>query len=199
MKTHRDVALGLAEKRPVVRWRDFAAAGVAPASIARLLESGDLERVGRGLYRRPGFDASQHQSLIEASISAPRGVICLASALRFHELTTQLPREVWILIDQKARAPKSASQRLKIIRAGGRALKAGVERHRLDGVSVPITSPAKTVADCFKYRSRIGVDVAIEALREGLKKRVIKPDDFLAMARIDRVDRVARSYLEALI
>lgn len=199
MRSLRDIAISIADQHAVARWRDFAAAGVTPATIARLIDQGELERVGRGLYRRAQKEETEHQSLIETSKAAPQGVICLLSALRFHGLTTQLPHAVWLMIDHKARAPKSAAQRLNIIRASGPSMSAGITQHRLDGVVVPITTPAKTVADCFKYRSRIGADVAIEALKEGLKKRAFTPDEFLAMARIDRIDRVARSYLEAML
>lgn len=199
MKALRNKALSLADRHAVSRWRDFAAAGVTPSTIARLVEDGELERIGRGLYRRAQQDVSEHQSLIEAAKTAPLGVICLLSALRFHGLTTQLPHAVWLMIDQKARAPKSVSQRLKIIRASGASLTAGVTRRRLEGVTIAITTPAKTVADCFKYRGRTGIDVAIEALRDGLNQRAFTPDEFLKMATINRVARVVRPYLEALL
>lgn len=199
MTRHRDIALKIADKRAVARWRDFAASGVSPATLARLVDRGDLERVGRGLYRRARREASEHQSLIEVSRAVPHGVVCLLSALRFYELTTQLPHAVWLLIEHKARAPKSPLQRVMILRASGPSLTTGVKKHRLDGVAVPITTPAKTVADCFKYRRHVGIDVAIEALRDGLKNRAFTPDELLAMAKVDRIDRIARPYLEALL
>lgn len=195
----RHTALGLADRAAVIRWRDFAALGVTPATVARMVEDGELERLGRGLYRRADHEGSEHQSLIEAAKVAPKSVICLLSALQFHGLTTQLPHAVWLLIGGKDRAPKAVTQRLQIVRASGPALTAGVKRMRIDGVAVAITTPAKTVADCFKYRSRVGLDVAIEALREGLKRKAFTGDEFLAMAAVDRVARVARPYLEALL
>ncbi len=195
----RHAALRLADRHAVIRWRDFAAAGVTPATIARMVEDGELERLGRGLYRRANHEGSEHQSLMEVAKSAPKGVICLLSALRFHGLTTELPHAVWLLIGGKDRAPKAVTQRLHIVRASGRALTAGVKRTRIDGVAIAITTPAKTVADCFKYRSRVGLDVAIEALREGLRRKAFTGDEFLAMAAVDRVARVSRPYLEALL
>lgn len=199
MRSLREIAISIADQHAVARWRDFAVAGVTAVTIARLVDGGELERIGRGLYRRAQKEETEHQSLIETSKAAPHGVICLLSALRFHGLTTQLPHAVWLMIDHKARAPKSAAQRLTIIRASGPSMSVGVTQHRLAGVAVPITTPAKAVADCFKYRGRVGVDVAIEALREGLKRRVFTVNKFLAMAAIDRVALVARPYLEALV
>lgn len=199
MSRLRDVALVIAQAQAITRWRDFAAAGVTPATIARMIDDGELERLGRGLYRRPDFDASENQSLIEAAKAAPRATICLLSALRFHDLTTQLPHAVWLMIGRKDRPPRSASQRLQIVRASGTALTEGVAHVRRDGVELALTTPAKTVADCFKYRNRIGLDVAIEALRDGLRRKAFTVDEFMRMADADRVARVARPYLEALV
>ena len=144
----RHAALRLADRYAVIRWRDFAAAGVTPATIARMVENGDLERLGRGLYRRADSEGSEHQSLIEAAKSAPKGVVCLLSALRFHGLTTELPHAVWLLIGGKDRAPKAVTQRLQIVRASGRALTAGVKRTRIDGVAIAITAPAVIAKIC---------------------------------------------------
>jgi predicted transcriptional regulator of viral defense system len=191
-------ALSLATRKGAIRWRDFAAAGVTPATIARLVDRGELERLGRGLYRRANHERSEHQSLIEAAAAAPNAVVCLLSALRFHGLTTELPHAVWLLIGGRDRAPKAHGRRLRIVRATGPALTKGVKKTTIDGVAVAVTTPAKTVADCFKYRNRVGLDVAIEALREGLKTRAFTADEFLGIAAADRVARVVRPYLEAL-
>ncbi len=199
MSRLRDAALTIAQAQAITRWRDFAAAGVTPATIARMIDDGELERLGRGLYRRPDFDASENQSLLEAAKAAPRATICLLSALRFHDLTTQLPHAVWLKIGRKDRPPRSASQRLQIVRASGTALTEGVTHMRQDGVELALTTPAKTVADCFKYRNRVGLDVAIEALRDGLRRKAFTVDEFMRMADADRVARVARPYLEALV
>ena len=199
MERLKDIALEVADAKGIVRWRDFFARGVTPATIARMIQSGDLERVGRGLYRQPTFVASEHQSIVETAKASPLGIICLLSALRYHDLTDQLPHAVWMMIGGKDRSPKAAGVRLKIVRASGPALTEGVVRKQIDGVEVAMTTPAKTVADCFKYRGRVGVDVAIEALRQGLARKAFSTDDFLRMAVIDRAARIARPYLEAMV
>jgi predicted transcriptional regulator of viral defense system len=130
-------------------------------------------------------------------VAVPKGVIGLLSALQFHELTTQTPHEVWLLLPSKAWAPTAPPVTLRIIRASETSLAAGVERHTIDGVIVPITSPAKTVADCFKYRSKIGLDVAIEALRDALRTKRATADAIWRFAAINRVATVMRPYLEA--
>lgn len=196
---HRQTALTLAQRRGAVRWRDFANKGVPPSTVARLVTEGALTKIGRGLYQRSDADLSEHQSLVEAATAVPHAVIGLISALRVHNLTTQSPQLVWLLIDVKARAPAAPPVRVKILRASGAALKSGVKTHVIDGVRVKITDAAKTVADCFKYRRHVGIDVAIEALRDGLNRKAFTPDAFLAMARIDRVEKFARPYLEALV
>lgn len=195
----RETARKVAYTQAVTRWRDFAAAGVTSATIARMVDDGELERIGRGLYRRPDYAATENQSLIEAAKAAPKAVLCLLSALRFHDLTTQLPHTVWLMIGRKDRSPRTQSQRLQIVRASGPALTEGILRIRQDGVDLKITSPAKTVADCFKFRDRVGLDVAIEALRDGLRRRAFTVDEFMRMAQADRVARIARPYLEALV
>lgn len=197
--SHRLAALQIARTQGVARWRDFAAAGIAPSMLGRLVKQGALVRIGRGLYQAADAEPSEHQSLIEAAKAVPHGVIALLSALRLHDLTTQLPQVVWMLIDGKARAPASPPVRIRILRASGPALSAGAQRRTIDGVQLLVTSPAKTVADCFKYRSRVGVDVALEALKDGLARKAFTPSEFLAMAAIDRVARLARPYLEALV
>jgi predicted transcriptional regulator of viral defense system len=194
-----DAALELAGRLGIARARDFVAAGI-PLSIIRRLESdGRLLQLGRGLYQLPelaGADAGH--DLAEAAKRVPGGVICLLSALRHHGLTTQLPRSVWIMIGHKARAPKVEHMALTVVRASGAAFAAGVEHAEIEGVAVPIYSAAKTVADCFKYRSRIGVDVAIEALKDGLRERRFTIDALMEHARIDRVATVMVPYIEAL-
>ena len=199
LASHRQTALKLAKRRGTVRWRDFAEKGVTPSTIARLVEEGALAKLGRGLYQAVGVEFSEHQSLLEAAAAAPNGIIALLSALRLHGLTTQNPQAVWMLIDGKARAPLSPPVRIKVLRASGAALTAGVETRKIDGTLLKVTTAPKTVADCFKYRRHIGLDVAIEALRDGLRRRTFTPDAFLAMARVDRMETFARPYLEALV
>lgn len=182
----------------VLRPRDVAANGISRTRIQRLSESGELERVGRGLYVPAGAKITEHHTLVEAAARVPSGVVCLLSALAFHNLTTQSPHEVWLAIDVKARKPSVDWPPLRIVRFSGAARTSGVETHVIEGVEVRITSRAKTVADCFKYRNKIGTDVAIEALRGYLGKRGRSMDELQHAAEVCRVGRVIRPYLEAL-
>lgn len=182
----------------VVRSRDLVRKGASRTRIQRLTESGNLERVGRGLYVPVGTRITAHHTLAEAAKRVPGGVVCLLSALSFHRLTTQSPHEVWLAVDVKARKPKTDWPPLRIVRFSGEARTLGVEVHVIEGVEVKITSRAKTVADCFKYRNKIGVDVAVEALREYLGKRGRSMEDLQRAANISRVGRIIRPYLEAL-
>jgi len=187
----------IVSSREVVRWRDLAAQGVTANHLQRLIESGHVERVGRGLYRAKEAEITEYHTLLEAALLVPKGVICLLSALRFHDLTTQAPFEVWMAIDNKAWRPTIPDVPLRIHYFSGRALTQGVERHEIEGVQVKIYSAAKTVADCFKFRNKIGVDVAIEALRDYLRKR-LPEKDLWRYAEICRVRNVIYPYLEAL-
>jgi predicted transcriptional regulator of viral defense system len=197
MRTNAEEALQHCTGRGVVRAKDLVARGVPRITLTRLVRAGDLERVGRGLYRLPGADIAEHHGLVEASRRIPHGVVCLLSALRFHELTTQQPFEVWMAIDRKARRPRVDYPPIRIVRFNDRALIEGVEEHEIEGVPVPITSPARTVADCFKYRNKIGLDVAIEALRDYRRQRRGTVDELWEAAEVARVRTVIRPYLEA--
>ena len=170
-QTHRERALEVARRQGIARGRDFDAVGVPRVYLQRLRDEGVLQQVGRGLYKLAGTEVSSSASLAEATRVQPKGIIGLLSALQFHNLTTQTPHAIWMLLGPKDWAPTNPSVSLKIIRASGEALTAGVESHLIDGVAVAITSPAKTVADCFKHRNKIGLDVAIEALRDLLKTK----------------------------
>ena len=154
--------------------------------------------MGRGLYVPAGTKITEHHTLVEAATRVPSGVVCLLSALAFHKLTRQSPHEVWLAIDVKARKPNADWPPLRIVRFSGTARAFGVETHVIEGVEVRITSRAKTVADCFKYRNKIGTDVAIEALRGYLAKRGRSMDELQHAAEACRVGRVMRPYLEAL-
>jgi len=153
--------------------------------------------VGRGMYRLSGASITEHHSLAMAAARVPRGVVCLLSALRYHELTTQAPFEVWLAIGNKARAPTVDDPPLRIVRMSGKALTAGVAKHVLEGVTVLITDRARTVADCFKFRNKIGLDVALEALRDFRRHRG-NLDALWRHARALRVANVLRPYLEAM-
>ena len=182
----------------VLRARDAEAFGFARPALAQLVQSGELERVGRGLYVPAKANITEHHSLVESAARVSHGVVCLLSALRFHGIGTQNPHEVWIAIDVKAWKPVADALPLRIVRFSGAALTYGVEIHKLEGVDVRITSREKTVADCFKYRHKIGLDVALEALREYLRSRKRSMDELNKAAEACRVARVMRPYLEAL-
>jgi len=190
--------LDLVRSRGMIRPCDLTLLGIPRVSLTRAVRRGHLERVGRGLYGLPGREVSAHGSLAEVALRVPKGVVCLLSALRFHELTTQAPFEVWLAIENKALAPKLDYPPLRIVRFSGAALTEGVEEHSVDGVTVRITGVAKTVADCFKYRNKIGLDVALEALRDAWHGKRMTSDDIWRYAKVCRVANVMRPYLESL-
>jgi predicted transcriptional regulator of viral defense system len=198
-KTGPQRVLELAAHQPLVRPRDVEARGIARESLLRLYRQGVLVRAARGVYALADRPASEHHSLAVTAKRVPRGVICLLSALRFHGLTTQDPHEVWIAIDFKARKPSIESPALRVVRFSGRALAEGTEEHVIEGVRVLVYSAAKTVADCFKYRLKIGTDVAIEALRDALRTRRATIDDIHRYAKVCRVANVMRPYLESAV
>ncbi|MCP3917784.1 MAG: transcriptional regulator [bacterium] len=188
----------LAAQRRVFRGRDALAAGVPWAYLGRAVREGTLIRLARGLYAHPDHVPAEHGTLVEVAARVPHGVICLLSAMRFHGLTTQNPHDVWILLDRRARSPAFDAPRLHVVRASGRALTAGIDEHEIDGATVRITNVAKTVCDGFRYRSHIGLDVAIEALRDALTKRLASPSEIAEMAQVVRVRTVIQPYLESL-
>lgn len=190
--------LDLVRSRGMIRPCDLTLLGIPRVSLTRAVRRGHLERVGRGLYGLPGREVSAQGSLAEVALRVPKGVVCLLSALRFHELTTQAPFEVWLAIENKALAPKLDYPPLRIVRFSGAALTEGVEEHSVDGVTVRITGVAKTVADCFKYRNKIGLDVALEALRDAWHGKRMTSEDIWRYAKVCRVANVMRPYLESL-
>lgn len=194
----QEEVLKLLKKVGVVRPSDLSEHGVRRGYLYRLHRRGLVERIGRGLYVFPEADVTENRSIVEACKKVPHGVVCLLSALRLHDLTTQNPFEVWMAIDRKARVPEREGVRLRIVRFSGEALTAGVEKRPIEKVPVKVYSVAKTVADCFKYRKKIGLDVALEALREALRKRACTVDDIWKYAKICRVTNVIRPYLEAV-
>jgi predicted transcriptional regulator of viral defense system len=195
---YRARALDLMHGRGAVRPRDLDALGIPRHYLHLLHAEGMVERVGRGLYVPAGTDLTEHHTLAEAGARVPHGILCLLSALRFHDLTTQLPFQVWMAIEEKAWHPRVDHPPLRFVRYSGAAWTFGVERHVVEGVPVRVYSPAKTVADCFKYRNKIGIDVALEALRETLHHRRAGTDELLAAAAACRMSRVMTPYLQAL-
>lgn len=197
--TNQEKLLRHAEKKKLLRPKDLAEIKGVRVLISRLVESGELVKVGRGLYSLATADFNEQQSLLEIAQRVPKGVICLLSALRFHELTTQNPFEVWIAIEGMSRKPTLESTPLRVMRFSGNAFTEGVEIKNINGITLKVYNPAKSVADCFKYRNKIGLDVAIEALRDAWSQKKASMDDLWYYAKICRVSNVMRPYLESLI
>ncbi|RPI63971.1 MAG: transcriptional regulator [Planctomycetaceae bacterium] len=196
--SYSNKVLNLARKAGVIRSRDLASIGIPRQYLKILVQQGMIQRVGYGLYAAIGAEVTAEHTLVEASKKVPKGVLCLLSALRMHGLTTQAPFEVWMAIDRKAWRPKVEYPPLRIVRFSGKALASRIQRRQIEGVLVQVYDPAKTVADCFKYRNKIGLDVAIEALRDCWEKRLATMDDLWDAAAICRVSKIIRPYLESL-
>lgn len=180
------------------RSRDLVAAGIARSEISRMVARGRLERVARGLYALPGYRGSEHQALATVARRSHGVVFCLLTALRFHDLTTQAPFEIWIGIGNKSHPPRIDYPKLRVVRFSAAGLELGVERRKVEGVPIQVTGVARTVADCFKFRSKVGLDVALEALRDALRSKRVTYDEIWHYAKLDRVTNVMRPYLEAV-
>ena len=189
----------LASKYSVLRTRDFERLGVPRYILGTLLEQGDWERCGRGLYRSMRRVPNLHHSLVEVASRVPQAVICLLSALRFHDLTSERPSEVWIALPRNAWTPSMDTVRLKVTRFSGAAFSEGIEQHQIEGVTVRVYSAAKTVADCFKFRNQIGTKTAVDALREAWQKQKVTTEDLYRYARVCRVLNIMRPYLEGML
>jgi predicted transcriptional regulator of viral defense system len=181
----------------IARSRDFEHAGISRTQLRRLRERGLIEKVARGLYVLPDAVRTERYHLAETSRRVPGGVVCLLSALRFHGLTTQNPFEVWMAIEPKAWRPRIEHPPLRLVYLSGPALREGIEEHDVDGVKVRVFNAAKTVADCFKFRNKIGIDVAVEALRDFRRLHPKHLEAVWRFAEVDRVSRVMSPYLEA--
>lgn len=190
-------ALSLVKRLGVVRVRDAKEHGVHPEVLRRLVTSGQLVKVGRGMYGLPAADTSEHADLALAATRVPHGVVCLLSALAYHGIGTQLPHEVWMMIDRRAHKPRVDRPPMRFILASGASLKEGVDHIRIDGRTARVFNPAKTVVDCFRYRRHVGLDVALEALRESLRGRRCTPAEIDRYAALCGVSTVVRPYLEA--
>jgi len=198
MESSHQTILELAAKRGLIRPRDLDALGLPSVALTRLVRQGLLTRVSRGLYARPDRSVSEHGTLAEVARRHPQAIVCLLSALRVHELTAQSPFEVWLAIPNKARAPKMDYPPLRIMRFSGPALTDGIEEHQIDGVTIRVYSAAKTVTDCFKFRNKIGLDVALEALKDAWRGRKVTMAELSHFAKVNRVERVMQPYLEAV-
>ncbi len=193
-----DSVLDLLKERGSLRPRDLVERGIPADYLDRLYRRGLADRVARGLYAAPDADVGEHHSLAAAQRLVPSGVVCLLSALQFHGLTTQAPREVWLALPNKAWTPKVTTPRLRIVRFSGEALSEMIEEHEIEHVAVRVYSPAKTVADVFKYRNKIGLDVALEALRDCWKQKRATMDELWRAAETCRMGNVMRPYLESI-
>lgn len=196
-KTKAAVLLALARKGPV-RARDLDEAGIPRTYLKRLSDGGELEQIDRGLYRLADAPVNELSSLAEVAKRVPHSIICLLSALQVHELTTEAPHAIWVMIDRHARTPKLTFPKLEVVRASGPARTHGVESRVIDGVTVHLTTPAKTVADSFRFRRHVGLEVALAALKDYLSKRKGTVDALVSAAQADRAYTFMRPYLEAL-
>ena len=196
--SHAQRILALAAQKGLLRTRDLSAISVPRVVLTRLTNAGQLEKVGRGVYRLPHGLMSEHESLVTIATRVPSAVFCLLTALQFHELTTQLPRQVWIAMPRGSHTPRIDYPPLKMVQMSDQIYSSGVEEYRHDGALVRVTSVAKTVADCFKHRNKLGLDVALEALKDALRRRKVSVDDLWHHATICRVANVMRPYLEAI-
>ena len=198
MESSNEAILNLADQRGLLRSRDLTELGLPTVALTRLVRLGLLVRVARGLYALPHRHVSEHGSLAEVARKHPQSIVCLLSALRVHNLTTQAPFQVWLAIPNKARAPKLDYPPLRIVHLSGAGLIEGVEGRRIDGVNVRVTNVARTVVDCFKFRNKIGLDVALEALRESVRSKRVSLDELWGYAVLFRVANVMRPYMESL-
>ena len=198
-RPHREEVLQLVYKRGFLTAREAAQRRIHSQVLTRLVREGTLERIARGQYRLPDQPITEHHSLAIVARAIPSGVVCLLSALTFHGIGTQLPAEVWVAIDRRARRPNLRYPPLRVVRFSGEAFTAGIETHFVEGQPVRVYGIAKTLADLFKYRNKVGLDVALEALREAWRERRFTMDELDRYARICRVQRVMTPYLEALV
>jgi predicted transcriptional regulator of viral defense system len=191
-------ALAAAGLGAFFRPRDLVPLDISFAELQRRVASGTVEKVGPGLYRLAAVEAGEFETLAMVASAAPGGIVCLLSALRLHGIGTQSPHEVWLALDRKARRPARLPARVRIVRFSGPMLTYGIETHTVAGVPVRVTSPARTVVDCFRYRNKIGLDVALEALRDAIGSRVAAVDEIVRAAEVCRARTVVMPYLEAL-
>jgi predicted transcriptional regulator of viral defense system len=196
--THTQRILDLLAHKGLLRPSDLDATGASRAVLARMTAAGLLEKVDRGLYRLPDQDLSENESLITIATKVPQAVFCLLTALQFHGLTTQLPHQIWIAMPRGSHVPKIDYPPLKMIQVTGDAYTAGIEIFHSDGVPLQVYGVARTVVDCFKHRNKIGIDVALEALRDARAQKKASADDLWRYAKLCRVANVMRPYLESI-
>ncbi len=188
----------MAQKPDIFRHRDIEQIGLTRGRLRGMLRRGEAERVGRGLYRRVG-EITELDTVATVCARVPGAIVCLLSALLIHDIGTQLPADVWIALDRKARKPRLDDLPVRIVRFSGPMLRYGIEVRRVQGVPVSITTPARTVVDCFRYRNKIGLDVALEALKDALRRRRASVGEISRAAQICRASSVVKPYLEAAV
>lgn len=191
-------ALRIFEKKKVMRSTEIFARGIQPRTLYKMRDDGLVIQEGRGLYRLDGEQTWSDPDLAVVALRIPKGVICLISALYFHQLTTQIPHEVYVALPRDSEKPRIQYPPTRFFWISPEPFKAGIETHSIDNVDVNVYGVAKTIADCFKFRNKTGMDVALESLREGLRQKRCTPDEILRFARIDRVEKAMLPYLEAL-
>ena len=182
----------------MTRLADLMRAGITSATVSRLERDGSIVRLSRGLYQLPDAPLDVNHSLAEVARLVPRGVVCLVSALAFHDLTDQQPARIWIAIGQKSWKPRVTHPPLRFVRFTPTALRAGVKPHVIEGVAVRVTEPARTIIDLFRYRRTVGQTIAVDGLKEALRRRRVTPSEIARLARDAKIDRVVAPYLEAL-
>ena len=191
-------AAALARKLGVFRARDFVVGGYPREYLRRLVARAEVNQIGRGLYNSAGFQGDEHQTMVEAAQRVPSGVVCLLSALRYHKIGTQSPGDVWLALPRGKNIPRIRDLPVRLCRFSAASHEAGIEEHHLSGGAVRIYSPAKTIADCFKFRHKIGLDVCVEALGDCLRQRRATLPELSRFAAVCRVARVLQPYLEAM-
>ena len=198
-RTKADEVLALTRELGVLRIKDLTAQGIHPEHLRRLYKQGKLARVGRGLYRLPDADVTEYATLAMVSKRFPHGIICLLSALRFHDIGTQNPREVWVAFRRRTAIPQNTNLPVRFMSFSDASFSTGIEEHERENVPVRVTCPAKTIADCFKYRNKVGLDVAIEALREAVRSNKCSTNDLWHYSKVCRISNVIRPYLESVL
>lgn len=182
----------------VVKSRDLEYGGISRHRIPGLLRRGELERLGWGLYRKSEVEATEYETIAMVGAKIPNGVVCLLTALQIYDIGSQSPRDIWIAIDVKARSPRPDRMPVRIVRFSKRMLTVGVEERKFQGVTVRVTTPGRTVVDCFRYRNKIGLDVALEALRDALRRRIVTADEIVRIAKMCRAMTVIRPYMDSM-
>jgi predicted transcriptional regulator of viral defense system len=198
-ETNSQKILALAHNRGIIRVQDLKDEGIHPEHLRRMVSKGLIIQTGRGLYNAVDADISAHHSLAQVSKWVPSGVVCLLSALQFYNIGTQNPFEVWLALERKIARPRIQYPPLRIVHFSGESFSKGIEEHCIENITIKVYSPAKTLADCFKFRNKVGLDVAIEALRDCIKQRLCTNDELWNYSRICRVSNVMKPYIESMI